>query len=45
MKNIKIIKENEIQYAIYINDELYTRVGCLYNAKQIKKNLDFIYNI
>lgn len=45
MKEIKIVKENEMQYAIYIDNEIYTRCGALCTAEKIKKNLDFIYNI
>lgn len=42
-KEIEIVKENEMQYAIYINGVLYTRTGSMYIANQIKKNLEFIY--
>lgn len=44
MKKIKIVKENEMQYAVYIDNEIYTRVGARYSAEQLEKNLNFIYN-
>lgn len=44
MKRIKIVKENEMQYAIYIDMDLYTRVGTRYTAEKIQKNLNLIYN-
>ena len=45
MKEIKIIKENEMQYAIYIDGEIHTRCGAYCTAEKTKKNLEFIYNI
>lgn len=42
-KEITIIKENENQYAVYINRIIYTRTGTMFSAIQIKKNLEFIY--
>lgn len=45
MKKIRIIKENEMQYAIYIDSELYTRVGAMCTAQNIQKNLNFLYAI
>ena len=44
MKKIKIIKENEMQYAIYIDNEIYTRCGAECTALKIKKNLEFVLN-
>lgn len=44
MKKIKIVKENEMQYAIYIDNDLYIRVGARCTAENIQKNLNFIYN-
>lgn len=42
---ITIVKENEMQYAIYIGNEIYTRTGAMFTAKKIQKELDFIYNV
>lgn len=42
-KDIIIVKENEMQYDIYINGVIYTRTTSMYIANQIKKNLEFIY--
>lgn len=44
MKKIKIVKENEMQYAVYINNEIYTRCGAFSTAENIKRNLEFILN-
>lgn len=40
----RIVKENEMQYAVYMNNELYTRCGAFCTAEKIVKNLNFIFN-
>lgn len=45
MTKITIVKENAMQYAIYIGNDLYTRCGTMFTAEKIRKELNFLYNL